>query len=49
MTHVYATAEPRVKMHLVSEARLGFDTHGGTSQLTRRQVDDLVNFLNSIE
>ena len=49
-TLVAATREPeKVKMHLKSGARIGFDTHGGTSQLTRRQIDDLVAFLNSIE
>ncbi len=49
MTFVFYDREPKVKMHLVSNARLGFDTHGGTSQLNRLQVDDLVNFMNSIE
>jgi YVTN family beta-propeller protein len=49
-TLVAATREPdKVKMHLKSGARIGFDTHGGTSQLTRRQIEDLVAFLNSIE
>ncbi|MDQ8202095.1 hypothetical protein [Pelagicoccus sp. SDUM812003] len=49
MTFLFATAEDRVKMHLISESRLGFDTHGGTSHLTRQEIDDLVNFMNSIE
>jgi YVTN family beta-propeller protein len=49
MTYLYATPEPRVKMHLEGGARLGFDTHGGTSELTALEIDDLVNFLNSIE
>ncbi len=49
-TMVAATREPeKVKLHVKSGARIGFDTHGGTSQLTRRQIDDLVAFLNSIE
>ena len=26
-----------------------FDTHGGTSQLTPRQLEDLMNFMLSIE
>jgi hypothetical protein len=26
-----------------------FDTHGGTSQLTPQQIDDLMNFMLSIE
>ncbi len=49
-TMVAATREPdQVKLHLYSGARIGFDTHGGTSQLTRRQIEDLAAFLNSIE
>ncbi|MDQ8186637.1 hypothetical protein [Pelagicoccus sp. SDUM812002] len=49
MTFVFATAENRVKLHRIAESRLGFDTHGGTSQLTRREIDDLVNYMNSLE
>ena len=49
MTFVFAKAENRVKLHRIAESRLGFDTHGGTSHLTRQQIEDLVNFLNSIE
>lgn len=49
MTFVFATAENRVKLHRISESRLGFDTHGGASQLTRQEVDDLVNYINSLE
>lgn len=49
MTFVFATPENRVKLHRMAESRLGFDTHGGTSHLTRQQVEDLVNFINSIE
>ena len=49
MTYVFTTPEPRVKMHIEANARLGFDTHGGTSQLRSRDVDDLVNFMNSIQ
>jgi YVTN family beta-propeller protein len=49
MTYLFTKPEPRVKMHLKGGARLGFDTHGGTSELTALEVDDLVNFLNSIE
>jgi len=40
---------PQVQIHLQAGARIGYDTHGGTSQLTRLQIDDLVNYLNSIE
>ena len=49
MTFIFANAEERVKLHRIAESRLGFDTHGGTSQLTRQQMEDLVNFMNSIE
>ena len=50
MTVVAATREPnKVRVHITSGARIGYDTHGGTSQLTRQQIDDLINFLNSIE
>ncbi|MCP5117419.1 MAG: hypothetical protein GY953_41875 [bacterium] len=48
-TFQFHEASREVKMHLQSGARLGVDTHGGTSHLTAQQVDDLVNFLNSIE
>ncbi len=49
MTHLFATQEQRVKLHMQAGARLGFDTHGGTSHLSAQEIDDLVNFLNSIE
>jgi hypothetical protein len=50
MTMVSATRDPpELQLHIQSGARIGVDTHGGTTQLTRQQVDDLVNFLNSIE
>ena len=49
MTFLFATAEDRVKMHRLAGARMGIDTHGGTSHLTRQEMEDLVNFMNSIE
>lgn len=49
MTFLFAAPSPQVKLHIASGARLGFDTHGGTSQLTALQIDDLVHFLESIE
>jgi YVTN family beta-propeller protein len=50
MTLVASTREPReVRAHVQSGARIGYDTHGGTSQLTRQQIDDLFHYLNSIE
>jgi len=49
MTFIFADRSPKVKMHMRAGARIGVDTHGGTSHLTAGQIDDLVNFLNSIE
>ncbi|MBI4582745.1 MAG: hypothetical protein HY717_01745 [Planctomycetes bacterium] len=48
-TFFFTERSPKVKMHLKAGARLGSDTHGGTSQLTALQIDDLANFLESIE
>ncbi|MEN9403933.1 MAG: hypothetical protein RL091_2636 [Verrucomicrobiota bacterium] len=39
----------RNKTHLDTGGRIGSDTHGGTSHLTAQQIDDLVNYLESIE
>ncbi|HEY3450808.1 MAG TPA: hypothetical protein VGK67_30910 [Myxococcales bacterium] len=39
----------RVQALLESEGRMGMDTHGGTSHLKPGQIDDLVDFLESIE
>jgi YVTN family beta-propeller protein len=39
----------KTKTHLDTGGRIGSDTHGGTSQLTAQQIDDLVNYLQSIE
>ncbi len=49
MTWLFKKRSDRTKLHMKSGARLGFDTHGGTSHLTAQQVDDLVDFLDSIE
>lgn len=48
-TGMFAEQQPRVKLLVAAGARIGHDTHGGTSQLTPRQIDDLANFLNTIE
>jgi len=40
---------PQVTLHMQAGARIGINTHGGTSQLREQQIDDLVNYLNSIE
>jgi len=37
------------KVHLQTGGRIASDAHGGTSQLTPQQIDDLVNFLETIE
>jgi hypothetical protein len=49
MTFLFTQDIPRVKLHRGAKARMGFDTHGGSSHLTALQVDDLVHFLESIE
>jgi len=49
MTWLFKKHSEKVKLHIKAGSRLGTDTHGGTSHLTAQQVDDLVNFLNSIE
>lgn len=48
-TGMFAERLHRVKLLVSAGARIGNDTHGGTSQLTAQQLDDLVNFLNTIE
>lgn len=49
MTWLFAERSDQVKLHMKAGARLGFDTHGGTSHLRAQQVDDLVNFMEAIE
>lgn len=49
MTFMVAEASRPMKLQIESGARIGIDTHGGTSHLTVRQIDDLVNFLSSIQ
>ncbi|MFV2070031.1 MAG: hypothetical protein ACC645_23945, partial [Pirellulales bacterium] len=48
-TYLVKESSPQVKLHRQSGALIGVNTHGGTSHLTRQQVEDLVNYLNSIE
>ncbi|MBI2899386.1 MAG: hypothetical protein HYY17_04330 [Planctomycetes bacterium] len=48
-THLFTRKSAKVRQHLASGARIGFDTHGGTSHLTARQIEDLLDYLNSIE
>jgi hypothetical protein len=40
---------PKVRAHLRAKGRIGSDTHGGTSHLVARDVDDLVDFMEAIE
>jgi len=49
MTFLSRDDGPPIKLHRRARARIGFDTHGGSMHLTAQQIDDLVNFLNSIE
>ena len=48
-TFVFTAPSVKVKAHMKAGARIGSDTHGGTSHLTRQQIDDLANFLEAIE
>jgi cytochrome c peroxidase len=43
------TRTERNKTVIDAGGRIGSDSHGGTSQLTGPQIDDLVNYLQSIE
>ena len=49
MTFLSASLTPQVKLQQQAGARIGIDTHGGTSHLMPLEIDDLVNYLNSIE
>ena len=48
-TYMIPKAIPAAKVHLKTGGRIASDAHGGTSQLTSQQIDDLVNFLETIE
>ena len=48
-TYMILKGTPPAKLHLGTGGRIGSDEHGGTSQLTPQQVDDLVNYLETIE
>jgi hypothetical protein len=37
------------KVHLQTGGRIASDAHGGTTQLTSQQIDDLVAYLETIE
>ncbi len=48
-TYFVKTRTQKNKTHLDTGGRIGSDTHGGTSHLTAPQIDDLVNYLLSIQ
>ena len=48
-TFIFYESAPKVALHMMSGARIGVDTHGGTSQLSAQEIDDLTNFLQAIE
>jgi cytochrome c peroxidase len=49
MTYLFKAPAMPLWAHLKSEARMAFDTHGGTMHLNEQEVDDLVNFMQTIE
>lgn len=48
-TYMIPKGTPAAKVHLQTGGRIASDAHGGTSQLTPQQIDDLVNYLETIE
>lgn len=48
-TYMILKGTNAAKVHLATGGRIASDAHGGTSQLTSQQIDDLVNYLESIE
>jgi len=48
-TYMILKGTPAAKVHLMTGGRIASDAHGGTSQLTPQQIDDLVHFLETIE
>jgi mono/diheme cytochrome c family protein len=48
-TYFVAGPTRGTRLHVQVGGRIGIDTHGGTSQLTAQQVDDLVAYLETIE
>jgi len=48
-TYMIPKGTPAAKVHLKTGGRIASDAHGGTSQLTPQQIDDLVNYLETIE
>jgi YVTN family beta-propeller protein len=48
-TYMIPKGTNAAKVHLMTGGRIASDAHGGTSQLTAPQIDDLVNYLETIE
>ena len=48
-TYMIPKGTNAAKVHLQTGGRIASDAHGGTSQLTAGQIDDLVSYLESIE
>ncbi|HMD61760.1 MAG TPA: hypothetical protein VKG78_10020 [Opitutaceae bacterium] len=48
-TYMILKATPQAKLHIGTGGRIGSDEHGGTTQLSAQQIDDLVNYLETIE
>jgi YVTN family beta-propeller protein len=48
-TYMILKGTPAAKVHLMTGGRIASDAHGGTSQLTAQQIDDLVAYLETIE
>ena len=48
-TYLIPKGTSAAKVHLQTGGRIASDAHGGTSQLTSPQMDDLVNYLETIE
>lgn len=48
-TYMILKGTNAAKVHLQTGGRIASDAHGGTSQLTSQQIDDLVAYLESIE
>lgn len=48
-TYMILKGTNAAKVHLQTGGRIASDAHGGTSQLTAQQIDDLVNYLETIE
>lgn len=48
-TAIFSSEERRYDIHREAGIRIGVDTHGGTSHLSPRELEDLIDYLRSIE